>query len=57
MSYGIYPNSVPEFRIVRKKDGTQETQVRYVNMTQGYIGKWQNVPVIEVKEEKLTNEP
>jgi hypothetical protein len=42
----IYPQSTPEFRILVKQDGTQELQVRYVNSTQGYIGKWQSIPVI-----------
>jgi hypothetical protein len=45
----IYPGSTPEFRILVKQDGTQEFQLRYVNITQGYTGKWQVVPV--VKEE------
>jgi len=45
----IYPDSTPEFRILVKQDGTQEFQLRYVNITQGYTGKWQVVPV--VKEE------
>jgi hypothetical protein len=45
----IYPGSTPEFRILVKQDGTQEFQLRYVNITQGYTGKWQIVPV--VKEE------
>jgi hypothetical protein len=45
----VYPNSTPEFRILVKQDGTQELQVRYINITQGYTGKWQAVPV--VKEE------
>lgn len=41
----IYPGSTPEFRILVKQDGTQELQVRYVNITQGYTGKWQAVTV------------
>jgi hypothetical protein len=45
----LYPGSIPEFRIFIKQDGTQEFQIRYVNITQGYTGKWQAVPV--VKEE------
>jgi hypothetical protein len=39
----VYPNSTPEFRIFVKKDGTQELQIRYINITQGYTGKWQLV--------------
>ena len=43
----IYPNSVPEFRILRKPDGTQRLQVRYVNTTVGYRGSWADVPVVD----------
>lgn len=42
----IYPGSSPEFRVLVKADGIQVLQVRYVNLTQGYTGKWQDVPVI-----------
>jgi hypothetical protein len=42
----MYPNSTPEFRIVVKENGTQELQLRYINMAQGYTGKWQNVPLV-----------
>jgi len=45
----IYPGSSPEFRILIKQDGTQVLQVRYINSTQGYTGKWMDVPF--VKEE------
>jgi len=41
----IYPNSTPDFRILVKEDGTQEFQVRYINIAQGYTGKWQTVKV------------
>jgi len=41
----VYPNSTPEFRILVKADGTQEFQVRYVYITQGYTGKWQPIKV------------
>ena len=41
----MYPNSTPEFRILVKQDGTQEFQLRYINITQGYTGKWQAVRV------------
>lgn len=43
----IYPGSVPEFRVLVKADGSQVLQVRYVNMTQGYIGKWQDIPAVK----------
>jgi hypothetical protein len=45
----IYPNSVPEFRTLQKKDGTQEMQVRYRNDPMGYLGKW--MPIQTEKEE------
>ena len=41
----VYPNSTPEFRILIKKDGTQELQVRYINIAQGYTGKWKPIKV------------
>ena len=41
----IYPNSTPEFRMFVKTDGTKEFQVRYINIAQGYTGKWQAVLV------------
>lgn len=43
MSYGIYPNSSPEFRMTIKADGTTAMQVRYINAPMGYIGKWMDV--------------
>jgi hypothetical protein len=43
----IYPGSVPEFRVLVKADGAQVLQVRYINSTQGYTGKWQDVPVVQ----------
>jgi hypothetical protein len=39
----IYPNSVPEFRMFQKADGTIEMQVRYINSAMGYTGKWMAV--------------
>lgn len=42
----IYPNSTPEFRILVKENGVQEFQLRYINITQGYTGKWQTVPIV-----------
>jgi len=43
MTYGIYPNSTPEFRMFKKEDGTQAMQVRYLNSPMGYVGKWMDV--------------
>jgi hypothetical protein len=48
MTYGIYPNSTPEFRMFQKADGTMEMQVRYINTNMGYTGKW--MPVNQEKE-------
>ena len=45
MTYGIYPNSTPEFRMVQKPDGTTVMQVRYINAPMGYTGKWMDVSV------------
>jgi hypothetical protein len=47
MTYGVYPNSTPEFRTLQKADGTIVMQVRYLNAPMGYIGKW-----LDVKTEK-----
>lgn len=52
MTYGIYPNSTPEFRNLQKLDGTTEMQVRYLNAQVGYIGKW--MPV-KTEQEQLQN--
>lgn len=49
----IYPGSSPEFRIYVKEDGTQELQLRYINIAQSYTGKWQTVPM--VYESKVNN--
>jgi hypothetical protein len=46
----IYPDSVPEFRVLVKADGVQSLQVRYINSVQGYTGKWQDVPVVQEQE-------
>ena len=43
----IYPGSVPEFRMLVKAEGTQVLQVRYINTTVGYTGKWQDIPVVQ----------
>jgi hypothetical protein len=50
----MYPASTPEFRILVKQDGVQELQVRYINITQGYTGKWQAIPVIKEEITKDT---
>jgi hypothetical protein len=49
----IYPGSSPEFRILKQPNGEQTLQVRYINEAQGYTSKWQDVPVIEVKEKEV----
>ena len=51
----IYPNSTPEFCILEKEDGTRILQVRYINITQNYTGKWQDIPVR--KENNTVNQP
>jgi hypothetical protein len=43
MTYGIYPNSTPEFRMLQKEEGTIAMQVRYINASAGYTGKWMDV--------------
>jgi hypothetical protein len=43
MTYGIYPNSTPEFRMIQKENGTMVMQVRYINDPMGYTGKWMDV--------------
>jgi hypothetical protein len=43
MTYGIYPNSTPEFRTLQKENGTIVMQVRYINASMGYTGKWMDV--------------
>jgi hypothetical protein len=43
MTYDIYPNSTPEFRMIHKADGTMAMQVRYINAPMGYTGKWMDV--------------
>lgn len=46
----MYPGATPEFRILVKQDGTQEFQLRYINGTQGYVGKWQAISVVYENE-------
>ena len=43
MTYGIYPNSTPEFRTLQKENGTMIMQVRYINAPMGYTGKWMDM--------------
>ena len=50
-SANIYPGSSPEFRILVKVDGTNIIQVRYVSHVAGYVGKWQEIPVVKEEEE------
>lgn len=49
----IYPNSTPEFRILVKQNGTHEFQVRYINIAQGYTGKWQSIQVVYEEENEV----
>lgn len=49
MLYRAYPNSTPEFRMYQKTNGTMEMQVRYINASMGYVGKW--MPVKTEQEE------
>lgn len=42
----IYPGGTPEFRILLKPEG-QVLQVRYLKSDVGYVGKWQDVPIIK----------
>ena len=46
----IYPGSSPEFRVLIKSDGTQVLQVRYINQSMGYTGKWQDIPIVKEEE-------
>jgi hypothetical protein len=55
MTYGVYPNSTPEFRMVHKADGTMAMQVRYINASMGYTGKWMDVKT-ETENDK-TSQP
>jgi hypothetical protein len=48
----VYPNSTPEFRILKRQNGESILQVRYINITQGYTSKWQDVPVVEEKQKE-----
>ena len=43
MTYGVYPNSTPEFRMLQREDGTTAMQVRYINAPMEYQGKWMDM--------------
>jgi hypothetical protein len=47
----IYPQSVPEFRHLKKADGTIEMQVRYINSAMGYTSKWM---LVKTENESVT---
>lgn len=51
--YNIYPNSTPEFRTLVKIDGTNQLQVRYINLAMGYTGKWQPIQVVYEQENEV----
>jgi hypothetical protein len=53
MICGIYPNSTPEFRMFQKADGTMVMQVRYINASVGYVGKWMDV---KTEKENASNQ-
>lgn len=54
MTYGIYPSSSPEFRMVEKPNGTFVMEVRYICSQVGYVGKWMEVKV--EKQNDKTNQ-
>jgi len=51
----VYPGATPEFRILIKADETQVLQLRHVNISHGYTGKWQDVPVVLESVENVEN--
>ena len=51
----IYPNSTPEFRFLKKSDGSMIFQVRYINPVQGYTSAWSDVPIVEEQTEEKVN--
>lgn len=55
MTYGIYPNSTPEFRMFKKEDGTTVMQLRYINRPMGYVGKWMDVNTEEENDSTSPN--
>lgn len=52
----VYPNSTPKFRFFVKEDGSQVLQLRYINITQGYTSKWQDVPFVKEESTTLTSD-
>lgn len=52
----IYPDSVPEFRILEKVEGQQVLQIRYICAPVGYTGQWQDIPIVK-EDADTTNEP
>lgn len=53
----IYPGSTPEFRVLVRADGSHVLQLRYINTTQGYTGKWQDIPVVYEHNTTASNAP
>jgi hypothetical protein len=51
----VYPGATPEFRILVKTDGTQVLQLRHINITHRYTGKWKDVPVVLESVENVEN--
>ena len=50
-----YSGGTPEFRILVKENEDFVMQVRYVKQEVGYIGKWQDVPVVREKSNEQSN--
>jgi hypothetical protein len=42
----FYPNSTPEFRIIKTNSGESKLQVRYHCQAQGFLSKWTDIPVV-----------
>ena len=57
MEYKAYPNSSPEFRMLQKQDGKMQMQVRYINVGQGYTGKWFDVKMVKENDEEHNTNP
>lgn len=41
----IYPNSVPEFKLIQEENGSTVMYVRYRNDPVGYCSKWNTVNI------------
>jgi hypothetical protein len=50
----IYPNSAPEFRILKTVTGETKLQVRYHCPAQNYLSKWKDVPVVSENTEAVS---